>query len=98
MSSKKSLYPDKPMYTVELDTKALVYMSILTFGALFLLGSMFRHYPMGGMQMNAIGVQLENIFNTLDGVYAEFSDLNENIFELNKNLERIGNNLERIAN
>lgn len=48
--------------------------------------------------MNAIGVQLENILNTLDGVYAEFSDLNENIFELNKNLERIGNNLERIAN
>ena len=49
MSSKKSLYPDKPMYTVELDKKALVYMSILTFVALFILGSMFRHYPMGGM-------------------------------------------------
>ena len=49
MSSKKSLYHDKPMYTIELDKKALVYMSILTFGVLFLLGSMFRHYPMGGM-------------------------------------------------
>ena len=48
MSSKKSLYPE-PMYIVELDKKALVYMSILTFGVLFLLGSMFRHYPMGGM-------------------------------------------------
>ena len=98
MSSKKSLYPDKPMYIVELDKKALVYMSILTFGVLFLLGSMFRHYPMGGMQINAITLQLENSSNTLHAVYAEFSDLNENIFELNKNLERIGNNLERIAN
>ena len=49
MSSKKSLYPDKPMYTIELDTRALGYMSILTFVALFILGSMFRHYPMGGM-------------------------------------------------
>ena len=95
MSSKKSLYPDKPMYTIELDKKALVYMSILTFGALFLLGSMFRHYPMGGMQMdeylNDISVQLEYIYDALNDVDDEFS-------ELNKNLEKIGNNLERIAN
>lgn len=95
MSSKKSLYPDKPMYTVELDKKALVYMSVLTFGALFLLGSMFRHYPMGGMQMdeylNDISVQLEYIYDALNDVDDEFS-------ELNKNLEKIGNNLERIAN
>ena len=49
MSSKKSLYPDKPMYTIELDKKALVYMSILTFGVLVLLGSMFSHNPMEGM-------------------------------------------------
>ena len=88
MSSKKSLYPDKPMYSVELDTKALVYMSILTFGALFLLGSMFRHYPMGGMQMNKY----------LDEINVQLSELNENVIELNDNLERIGNNLERIAN
>ena len=102
MSSKKSLYPDKPMYTIELDKKALVYMSILTFGALFLLGSMFRHYPMGGMQMNKyldeMSVQLEFIYDTLRQVNGEFSDLNKNVFELNKNLEKIGNNLERIAN
>ena len=95
MSSKKSLYPDKPMYTIELDKKALVYMSILTFGALFLLGSMFRHYPMGGMQMdeylNDISVQLEYIYDALNDVHDEFS-------ELNKNLEKIGDNLERIAN
>ena len=102
MSSKKSLYPDKPMYTIELDKKALVYMSILTFGVLFLLGSMFRHYPMGGMQMNKyldeISVQLEFIYDTLRQVNGEFSDLNKNVFELNKNLEKIGDNLERIAN
>ena len=84
MSSKKSLYPDKTIYSIELDKKALVYMSILAFGALFLLGSMFRHYPMGGMQMNepysdAISVQLEYIYNTLSDVNDEFSELNENV-------------------